>query len=84
MGSISVRQGTERTTLRMILLVDPEVRGKIEGSLVQAALQSLSHRKVQLILDYPAGVAQSELEALGFQPQRTLTWMAKEFSESSV
>jgi len=84
LGSLTARQSTERAALRLILLVDPELRGKIEGSLIGAALQSLSHRKVQLTLDYSAGLADLELEALGFQPQRTLTWMAKDFIEPKV
>jgi ribosomal protein S18 acetylase RimI-like enzyme len=84
MGSLTARQSAERSALRLILLVDPELQGKIEGSLISAALQSLSNRKVRLILDYPAGVAEVEFETLGFQPQRTLTWMAKDFIESKV
>jgi len=84
MGSLTAQRSAERTSLRLLLLVDPELRGKIEAPLLRAAMQSLSNRKVQLTLDYPAGVAELELEALRFQSQRTLTWMAKDFSTPVV
>jgi GNAT superfamily N-acetyltransferase len=81
MGSLTTRQSTERSTLRLILMVSPEMRGKIETSLITCALKSRPNRRIQYILDYPAGVAEENLKTLGFQAQRTLTWMSKELLE---
>ena len=84
MGSLTARQSTERSALRLILMVSPEMRGKVEASLIYCALKSRSNRRVRYILDYPAGVAEEDLKALGFQTQRTLTWMSKDLFESKV
>lgn len=78
MGSITVRQSNEPTSLRLILVVHPEMRGQIEGALVGAALKSNSNRRVQYLMDYSASAAEDILTELGFTPQRTLTWMIAE------
>jgi GNAT superfamily N-acetyltransferase len=78
LGSITIRQSTERTTLRLILLVAPEHHGKFEKALLSTALNALMNRRVQLLLDYPGGVAEEQLTAFGFKPQRTLTWMSSQ------
>jgi ribosomal protein S18 acetylase RimI-like enzyme len=79
LGSLTARSGTDPATLRFILIVDPEVKGEIERPLLCAALAAYANRQIKIVLDYSAGIAHEELLELGFQPQRTLTWMAKTF-----
>jgi hypothetical protein len=81
LGSITARQSSERAALRLILLVDPSRRGEIEAALISTVLKSYSYRKLEFILDYPAGVAEHAMDGLGFKNQRTLTWMSMQVQE---
>lgn len=83
-GSLTARYSADRASLRFILVVDPEVRGEIEGPLISAGLMANAHRRVQIVIDYPTGYAQQAFQDLGFQDQRTLTWMLKAFGEAKV
>ncbi|OGO16419.1 MAG: hypothetical protein A2Z14_08850 [Chloroflexi bacterium RBG_16_48_8] len=82
LGSLTTRYSTERSTLRFLLVVDPEARGEVEGPLVSAGLMAFAQRKSRIVMDYPAGIAVQELQSLGFEAERTLTWMSKHFNES--
>jgi len=82
LGSLTVRTTLEHSTLRFILLVDPEARGEIEAPLVSAGLMAFAHRNMRIVMDYPAGYAQQDFEKLGFQTERTLSWMMKQLNQS--
>jgi ribosomal protein S18 acetylase RimI-like enzyme len=84
LGSLTARYSTDRASLRFLLVVDPEVRGEIESPLMSSGLMAYAHRRVQIMIDYPAGFAQQVFHDLGFQVRRTLTWMQKDFSSSKV
>lgn len=80
MGSLTARYSTERSTIRFLLVVDPEAREEIESPLVSSGLVAFANRKVQIVIDYPAGFAEQDFRNLGFHAQRTLTWMGKQFN----
>jgi ribosomal protein S18 acetylase RimI-like enzyme len=82
LGSLTARYSTDRASLRFLLIVDPDVRGEIEGALISAGLMAYAGRRVQIVIDYPAGVAEQTFYDLGFKARRTLTWMAKDFIDS--
>jgi ribosomal protein S18 acetylase RimI-like enzyme len=77
-GSLTTRYSTTRSTLRFILMVAPEAQGEIEGHLVSAGLMAFAQRRLRIVMDYPAGIAVQDLQALGFEAERTLTWMSKD------
>jgi ribosomal protein S18 acetylase RimI-like enzyme len=79
LGSLTARMSSDPATIRLVLIVDPEVRGEIERPLICVALSGLVKKQVGVVLDYSAGIAHNDLQELGFRPQRTLTWMAKTF-----
>jgi ribosomal protein S18 acetylase RimI-like enzyme len=76
LGTVSARFRATQGQWRIMLAVDPEMRGSIEKHLVNAVLNELSAGKREMILDYPAGIAEKDLHDLGFRAKRTLTWMA--------
>jgi hypothetical protein len=76
---ITARRSLDYGAWRLILVVEPEARGAAEGPLLRRALAELSGRARSIVLDHPAGEAAAELGALGFSPERTLTWMAREW-----
>lgn len=78
MGSLSARSRVDNRKLRFILVVDPDMRGIIERPLLTKGLSSLADTQREILLDYPVGLADQDLETLGFTARRTLTWMSKE------
>jgi len=78
MGSLSARSRVDNRKLRFILVVDPEMRGIIERPLLTKGLSALADTQREILLDYPVGLADQDLETLGFTARRTLTWMSKE------
>ncbi len=76
-GSLSARRRMEGGSWRFILVVQPEARGCVEAGLLALALTELPTRG-SILLEYPAGVSEATLESFGFNPERTLTWMALE------
>jgi len=79
LASLVARRGIERGSWRLILVVEPQARGRVEVGLLARALDDLTPSN-HVVLDYPAGLAVVELRELGFQPERTLTWMAFDMS----
>jgi ribosomal protein S18 acetylase RimI-like enzyme len=77
LGSLTARLSTQRSAIRFLLLVEPEARGRIEGHLVSAGLMSFAERRNRIVMDYPAGIATEDFQNLGFEAERTLTWMSK-------
>ena len=75
LASLIARKGTERGIWRLILVVDSHARGRVEAALIARVLDDLAPSNY-VVLDYPAGLAVAELREFGFQPERTLTWMA--------
>ena len=72
---MSLRLGYEPGQLRMILLVDREMRDLIEGALLAAALREI--RREVVVVEYPTGVAEDTFRRMGFSEQRRLVWMAR-------
>ena len=79
LASLVARRGIERGSWRLILVVEPQARGRVEVGLLARVLDDLTPSN-HIVLDYPAGLAVVELRELGFQPERTLTWMAFDMS----
>ncbi len=82
LGSLTARYSTWRSAVRFILIVDPEVQGEIERYLLSAGLMAVTQRRIRIVMDYAAGVAVQDLQSLGFEVERTLTWMSKRFDQS--
>ena len=74
-ASLSAQPVSARLSWRLVLIVEPEARGKAEGLMLAHALRELPWGG-PATLDYPAGVAEQALWGLGFRPDHTLTWMA--------
>jgi hypothetical protein len=67
----------EKGSWRFLLVVQPEVRERIEAGLLALAMTELPTRG-SILLEYPAGIAEATLASFGFHPERTLTWMKLE------
>jgi GNAT superfamily N-acetyltransferase len=78
LGTLTARSHIENRKLRLILVVEPDRRGELEGPLLCAGLKALQGKQKILLLDYPVGMADEDLRDLGFNSQRTLTWMSKD------
>ncbi len=74
-GMVSLRWALEPGTMRMILVVDHERRGKIEADLIAAAIREMGSVSEVIQLDYPSSVAGEVLETMGFIAKRHLVWM---------
>jgi ribosomal protein S18 acetylase RimI-like enzyme len=82
LGSLTARFSIQRSTVRFILMVEPEAQGEIEANLVNAGLMAFAHRRVRIVMDYPSGIAIQDFQGLGFEVERTLTWMSKHLDGS--
>jgi ribosomal protein S18 acetylase RimI-like enzyme len=69
-------------TWRLILVVRPEGRGRVEADLLGRALADAVDEHGAL-LDYTAGAAVESLQALGFRAERTLAWMRLDLAPDS-
>ena len=74
MGSLSAQYSHSQGNWRLILMVMPEERGRLEGPLLETSLAALPGRSV-VVLDYIPGVADERLIDLGFRPVDTFVWM---------
>jgi GNAT superfamily N-acetyltransferase len=74
-GSLSLRWSPEIDAWRMLLVVDPKVRGKVERDLLVSGLSELPIRRAKIEMEYPSGIAEDQLTELGFTQKRRLTWM---------
>jgi ribosomal protein S18 acetylase RimI-like enzyme len=68
---------------RLILLAQPEAAGQVEAALLGRAMAVLPAEHSSMILDYPAGIAESALRQAGFRPERSLTWMEQRVSPAA-
>ena len=75
LGSLSARHQMEEWRWNLVLVVQPEARGRIEGPLLAAAAQDLGAQGARIVFDYPSGPADALLTAWGYKAKRTLTWM---------
>lgn len=75
-GSLTARPDWDREAWRFVLVSAGPGRGRVERGLIAAALAHLGG-EASVVIDYPAGAAVVDLEALGFRAGRTLTWMTK-------
>ena len=76
-GSVSLRHSSQPGVWRIVLIVEPEYRGRIEASLLSAALESYRDTQWGYLLEYPHDAAEEALRELGFRARRTLTWMSR-------
>ena len=74
-ASLTAKRALERAGWRLLLLVEPQARGKAELPLLTAALTNLRAGQVTLLLDYPSGLAETELHDCGFTVHNSLSWM---------
>ncbi|HHH81818.1 MAG TPA: GNAT family N-acetyltransferase [Chloroflexi bacterium] len=75
LGSLTHRCGPTPGTLRLILVVEPAVRGRAESDLLAVALGGARTRAREYVLDYPLGQVEDLLRRMGWRPQRDLIWM---------
>ncbi|MGH2625835.1 MAG: GNAT family N-acetyltransferase, partial [Anaerolineales bacterium] len=80
MGSLTARPDWDREAWRFVLVAAGPGRGNVERGLISAALAHLGN-DASVVIDYPTGAAVADLEALGFHPTRTLTWMSKRLED---
>jgi GNAT superfamily N-acetyltransferase len=78
-ASLTARLSREAMIWDLIMLVEPEFWRCAERGLLSHALASPVLRYRTTRVDYPHDVAKHVLKDLGFEPRRTLTWMAKEW-----
>jgi hypothetical protein len=76
-GSLTAYPSIQRRQWRLILMVEPEHQGSIEGILLERGLQAMP-AGYSAVLDYAHGVGREVFEGLGFLEERTLTWMGLE------
>jgi ribosomal protein S18 acetylase RimI-like enzyme len=76
LGSLTLRRSNQPGGWRIILVVEPESRGRLEAPLLAAGLEAFQESAWGFVLDYPHDAAGELLHELGFRAQRTLTWMA--------
>jgi ribosomal protein S18 acetylase RimI-like enzyme len=81
LGSLSLRWSPEIDAWRMLLVVDPKMQGKIEADLLVCGLANLPIRRARIEVEYPSGIAESQLTDLGFKEKRRLTWMKCELKD---
>jgi GNAT superfamily N-acetyltransferase len=84
LASLTIRWRSDRGIWRMILIVDPEMQGKVEGPMLAQGISELPTFGRGCTLDYPSGVAETTMLELGFQPQRTLTWMVLDLEKAKA
>lgn len=73
-ASLSARYLRHRSCWRLILMVAPEARGRVEGPMLATCLARLPGRD-PAVLDYAAGVAEDQITSLGFSTNAAFTWM---------
>ena len=75
-GFLTAALANDSRYWRFFLAVEPEYRGQIEGLLVEHALPHLEDLALPISMEYPPGPADVSLRSLGFDFDRTLTWMS--------
>jgi ribosomal protein S18 acetylase RimI-like enzyme len=80
-GSLSLQYGVQPHSYRIILLVVPEYRGKLETRLLSRAFEALPLETAYLVLEYPAASSDEVFHIFGFRRERTLTWMQIQLGE---
>jgi hypothetical protein len=75
LASLTARRAWERAGWRLVLMVEPQARSKAERPLLATSLTSLHADQMTLLLEYPSGLAETELRDLGFAVHNSLNWM---------
>ena len=78
LASLAARYSADQNHWRLILVVEPEMRGQLERPMVSAALMALAGPRREMVLDYSPGLADQAFMDLGFKPERTQTWMSND------
>ena len=83
LGSLTLRHSNQPGVWRVVLVVEPEHRGRIEAALLAAAMDNFRNSQWGYLLEYPHDAAKQMLRDIGFKSQRTLTWMMRSVEASS-
>ncbi len=74
LASLTTRYLRHRGYWRLILMVTPEARGRVEGPMLATCLARLPGQEGAM-LDYAAGAAEDQIKSLYFHTNDTFTWM---------
>ncbi len=74
LASLSARYLRQRSCWRLILVVAPEARGRVEGPMLATCLARLPGQDPAM-LDYAAGAAEGQIMSLDFYANAAFTWM---------
>jgi len=74
LASLTARYLRQHRYWRLIMVVAPEARGRVEGPLLATALSRLPGQDAA-VLDYAAGAAEDQISNLDFHHKDTFTWM---------
>jgi ribosomal protein S18 acetylase RimI-like enzyme len=80
-ASLIARGGFEPGSWRVVIMAEPALQGQAEEALLAKALPNLFPRKMSVVVEYQAGVADESFTEAGFKVERTLTWMRREFNQ---
>jgi GNAT superfamily N-acetyltransferase len=80
-ASLMARSGFEAGSWRLVIMTEPALQGQAEEALLAKALPNLFPRRMSVIVEYQAGVADEAFTKVGFKAERTLTWMRREFNQ---
>jgi ribosomal protein S18 acetylase RimI-like enzyme len=83
-ASLLARSGFEPGAWRLVLMVEPQVRGQVEEALLAKALPQLLPRRLPIVIEYQAGQADEVFSRAGFEAERTLTWMRRDIGTSKI
>jgi ribosomal protein S18 acetylase RimI-like enzyme len=79
LGSITARRAIDFSRWNLLMMVEPELRGQVEGLLLDAVLNDLGQDGQQIKVDYWADTGAEQFRERGFRSKRTLTWMSYAF-----
>ena len=76
------RSGFEPGAWRLVMMVEPQIRGQVEEALLSRALPQLLPRRLPVVIEYEAGHSDEVFTRAGFEAERTLTWMRRDIGTS--
>jgi hypothetical protein len=81
-ASLMARSGFELGAWRLVMMVEPQVRGLVEEALLAKAMPQLLPRRMPVVIEYEPGQADEVFSRAGFEAERTLTWMRRDLGSS--
>jgi ribosomal protein S18 acetylase RimI-like enzyme len=80
---LSAFPGYDAPGVHLVMVLDPEARGRAEGSLLDEALLAMLPRGDKVRLEVAEAADESVLRRYGFQLERRLAWMALTLAEGT-